>query len=540
MHMGSYGIGPTRLVAAIIEASHDEQRHHLAGGGRALRRRAPQPEGRRRRRPTRPARAIYTRADARPASTCSTTTATSGRARKFATADLIGLPWQVVVGPKGLAEGKVELKRRADGRARDARAARRRRSRALDEPSVGAHGQDGGSARRHLQGRALLAFEWMLAGRYLRTRRREGFVSVIAGFSFLGIMLGVATLIVVMSVMNGFRNELLDKIVGINGHIFVRRSIRPLTDYRGGRRRASPSVPGVHARDADGRGPGASAPRNTTAAACWCAACAAEDMAQDRRHRRQHAAGHARRFRRRRAASPSAAASPRRCRCRSATRMTLITPRGAHDALRHRAAHQGLSGRRRSSRSACRSSTRPSSIMPLQEAQAYFNRGRRRHRHRGLPRQCRPASSRRAPRIERGGRPADGADRLAPAQPDLLRRARGRAQRHVPDPDADRARRGAQHHLRPDHAGEGQVERHRHPAHHGRDARRHHAHLPHHRRLDRHRRHARRLPARPAPHAQRRDDPATSSPGCTSTQPVPGRTLFPEPAAARTSIRPRS
>jgi lipoprotein-releasing system permease protein len=74
-------------------------------------------------------------------------------------------------------------------------------------------------------------FEWMLAGRYLRTRRREGFVSVIAGFSFLGIMLGVATLIVVLSVMNGFRKELLDKIVGINGHIFVAPIDRPLTDF---------------------------------------------------------------------------------------------------------------------------------------------------------------------------------------------------------------------------------------------------------------------------------------------------------------------
>ena len=74
-------------------------------------------------------------------------------------------------------------------------------------------------------------FEWMLAVRYLRTRRREGFVSVIAGFSFLGIMLGVATLIVVLSVMNGFRHELLDKIVGINGHIFVAAIDRPLTDY---------------------------------------------------------------------------------------------------------------------------------------------------------------------------------------------------------------------------------------------------------------------------------------------------------------------
>src|ERR671912_1089001 len=75
------------------------------------------------------------------------------------------------------------------------------------------------------------AFEWMLAGRYLRTRRREGFVSVIAGFSFLGITLGVATLIVVLSVMNGFRKELLDKIVGINGHIFVAPIESPLTDY---------------------------------------------------------------------------------------------------------------------------------------------------------------------------------------------------------------------------------------------------------------------------------------------------------------------
>ena len=74
-------------------------------------------------------------------------------------------------------------------------------------------------------------FEWMLASRYLRTRRREGFVSVIALFSFLGIMLGVATLIIVLSVMNGFRKELLSKIVGINGHIFVAASDRPLTDY---------------------------------------------------------------------------------------------------------------------------------------------------------------------------------------------------------------------------------------------------------------------------------------------------------------------
>jgi lipoprotein-releasing system permease protein len=72
----------------------------------------------------------------------------------------------------------------------------------------------------------------MLSARYLRARRREGFISVIAGFSFLGIMLGVATLIIVMAVMNGFRKELLDKILGLNGHILVQPLESPLTDWK--------------------------------------------------------------------------------------------------------------------------------------------------------------------------------------------------------------------------------------------------------------------------------------------------------------------
>lgn len=87
-------------------------------------------------------------------------------------------------------------------------------------------------------------FEWGLAGRYLRTRRREGFVSVIAGFSFLGILLGVATLIIVMSVMNGFRKELLEKIVGVNGHIFATPIDRPLDDFDPVANRLK-SIPGV-------------------------------------------------------------------------------------------------------------------------------------------------------------------------------------------------------------------------------------------------------------------------------------------------------
>jgi lipoprotein-releasing system permease protein len=75
-------------------------------------------------------------------------------------------------------------------------------------------------------------FEWLLSARYLRARRKEGFISVIAGFSFLGIMLGVATLIIVMAVMNGFRKELLDKILGLNGHLLVQPLESSLTDWK--------------------------------------------------------------------------------------------------------------------------------------------------------------------------------------------------------------------------------------------------------------------------------------------------------------------
>jgi len=64
-------------------------------------------------------------------------------------------------------------------------------------------------------------FEWMLALRYLRARRRESFISVISGFSLVGITLGVATLVIVMAVMNGFRIELLNRILGVNGHAMI-------------------------------------------------------------------------------------------------------------------------------------------------------------------------------------------------------------------------------------------------------------------------------------------------------------------------------
>jgi lipoprotein-releasing system permease protein len=81
--------------------------------------------------------------------------------------------------------------------------------------------------------RPFAPFEWMLALRYLRARRKEGFISVIAVFSFLGILLGVATLIIVMAVMNGFSKELFGKILGLDGHVIVVRQDHPdFPDYK--------------------------------------------------------------------------------------------------------------------------------------------------------------------------------------------------------------------------------------------------------------------------------------------------------------------
>ena len=75
------------------------------------------------------------------------------------------------------------------------------------------------------------AFERAIAFRYLRARKGERFVSVIAIFSLVGIALGVATLIIVMSVMNGFRQELLGRILGLNGHLGVYAQERVIRDY---------------------------------------------------------------------------------------------------------------------------------------------------------------------------------------------------------------------------------------------------------------------------------------------------------------------
>src|SRR5581483_5672106 len=91
---------------------------------------------------------------------------------------------------------------------------------------------------------AFAPFEWMLALRYLRAKRQESFVSVISGFSLIGIALGVATLIIVMSVMNGFRHELLSRILGLQGHVMVQGVGGGLANYDAIAQRVA-AVPGV-------------------------------------------------------------------------------------------------------------------------------------------------------------------------------------------------------------------------------------------------------------------------------------------------------
>jgi lipoprotein-releasing system permease protein len=111
--------------------------------------------------------------------------------------------------------------------------------------------------------RPFAPFEWLVVRRYLGARRS------IVVFSFLGIMLGVATLIVVMSVMNGFRKELLDKIIGINGHAFLEAADRPLTDYEAVVSRLA-KVPGVTLALPMVASPaGVSSPYNQTGGQIW-------------------------------------------------------------------------------------------------------------------------------------------------------------------------------------------------------------------------------------------------------------------------------
>jgi lipoprotein-releasing system permease protein len=91
--------------------------------------------------------------------------------------------------------------------------------------------QSGGALQERRTTGPFAAFEWMIALRYLRPTRREGYVSIISIFSLIGIAIGVAALIIVLAVMNGFRHELLARILGLNGHAVVQSLYGNVTNY---------------------------------------------------------------------------------------------------------------------------------------------------------------------------------------------------------------------------------------------------------------------------------------------------------------------
>ena len=379
--------------------------------------------------------------------------------------------------------------------------------------------------------RAFSAFEWMVAFRYLRARNAQRSISVIAGFSFLGIVLGVAALIVVMAVMNGFRHDLMDKMIGLNGHMFLQGVETPLTDYDAVAERVS-KVPGVTLALPLVEGQAfASSPYGSSGA--LVRGIRGKDLA-----RLPGVAGHVIQgsldgFDSGRGVALGAKLAEHLS-LRVGDKVTIIAPHGAETPF-------GVTPRMKSYTVAAIFQIGMTTFdntfifMPLAEAQTFFNQdGEASVIEVYVADPDDMDAMRRAHRA--GPAAADDRHRLAPAQPQLFRRLGGREQRDVRHPDADHAGRGAQHHLRPHHAGAGQGARDCGSAHHGRDARLDHAHLSHYRRDDRFSRHSRRPRARAAGRLQRRADPQGFELD-HRRQPLSFRILFPVATALAASRR---
>ena len=212
-----------------------------------------------------------------------------------------------------------------------------------------------GMTKRQAGDAAVFAIRVDAGLRYLRARRKEGFISVIAGFSFLGIMLGVATLIIVMAVMNGFRKSCSTRFSASTAIVVVHRSTRRLRRLRRGRR-PSQAVAGRQARDAPDRGPGAGldAPDDRGLV---------RGMREDDLKELPRSPTTSRTARSTasttRKASRSAAAAEQLC-ALLGDNVTLLAPRGAVTPSAPRRASSATRSLR-SSRSACRSSTPASS-----------------------------------------------------------------------------------------------------------------------------------------------------------------------------------
>ena len=234
--------------------------------------------------------------------------------------------------------------------------------------------------------RPFAPFEWMLSLRYLRARRQEGFISVIAGFSFLGIMLGVATLIIVMAVMNGFRKELLDKILGLNGHLLVQPLESPLTDYQAVAERIS-KVEGIRLAVPIVEGQAlASSPFN--AAGVLVRGIRGADLAGLTSIAKNIKQGTLEGFDQGQGVVIGRRLADQLT-LRAGDSVTLVSPRGAVTPMGTTPAHQGLQGRRgvRDRHVGIRRRLR---LHAADRGAGLFQPHRRRHRDRGLHRRSRP------------------------------------------------------------------------------------------------------------------------------------------------------
>ncbi len=275
------------------------------------------------------------------------------------------------------------------------------------------------------------AFEWMLSLRYLRARRKEGFISVIAGFSFLGIMLGVATLIIVMAVMNGFRQELLSKILGLNGHLLIQPLESPLTDFAAVADRVS-KVDGVYLAAPLVEGQAlASSPFN--ASGVVVRGMRGADLMKLTQVSKNIKQGTLDGFDDGQGIAIGSRLAEQLS-VRAGDNLTLVAPRGAVTPM-------GTTPRIKAYKIAAVFEIGMSEydsafvFMPLTEAQAYFNRAGDVTAIEVYTNDPDHIDNFRKAVTDAAGA-ADLHGRLAPAQRHVLQRAAGRAQRDVPDPDA--------------------------------------------------------------------------------------------------------
>ena len=216
VEMGSYGIGVSRLVGAIIEASHDDKGVIWPAAVA----------------PFEVAVVSLRTDDADVTKVCESAYEQLQKAgvdvlyddtaerpgAKFSTMELIGVPELIVVGPKGVKAGVVEYRNRKAGATEEMTldAAIKRCLAATGRPDR----MDAAKDQRVIE-RPFGPFERMLALRYLGAKREHGGLAFISIVSVIGITLGVWALILTMSIMNGFRLELISKIIGFEPHVFI-------------------------------------------------------------------------------------------------------------------------------------------------------------------------------------------------------------------------------------------------------------------------------------------------------------------------------